>query len=263
MEGIMGWTGKLSRRETVLGGALTLLCGGCACAASSEGHESFGCILEPERAAPLLTGSVEPSAFFESNREEFIASSGSRDFDFALAQTLSRLTDVFGVLPGFSFYDDADGANAYATTATKLKRADGSVLFGKRHFTRKMREVEHPEVNVIATCAHEFGHIVQFKYGISKRLMAGQTTVRRVELHADFLAGYFAGFRKREKPDFPAAVFATSRHAAGDYSTHKKSHHGTPDERAAAVVRGFETAYRERRSFSDALGIGINYVERV
>ncbi|MEA2968693.1 MAG: hypothetical protein QOE78_1954, partial [Alphaproteobacteria bacterium] len=36
-----------------------------------------------------------------------------------------------------------------------------------------------------------------------------------------------------------------------------------PSERAAACVRGFETAYRERRSFADAIGIGVNYVERV
>jgi hypothetical protein len=33
-----------------------------------------------------------------------------------------------------------------------------------------------------------------------------------------------------------------------------------PDERAAAIVRGFEVAYRERRNLSDAIQIGVNYV---
>jgi hypothetical protein len=57
-------------------------------------------------------------------------------------------------------------------------------------------------------------------------------------------------------------VFATDAFASGDNNVNDKSHHGTPDERAAAVVRGFETAYRERRNFADAIQIGINYVSR-
>ena len=60
------------------------------------------------------------------------------------------------------------------------------------------------------------------------------------------------------KPDYPAAVFATNRFARGD-RTFNAQHHGTPEERAAAVVRGFETCYRERRNFADAIQIGMNY----
>ena len=169
---------------------------------------------------------------------------------------------MFGVLPGFSFYDDVEGPGAHATTASKMRRADGTVLFGRRYFMRAMRERENPEVNVLATCAHEFGHIVQYKHNLQGRLTNGQPTVKRAELQADFFAGYFAGARKLEKPDFPAAVFASNRYAVGDTVT-TRDHHGTPNERAAAVVRGFETAYRERRSFGDAIAIGLNYVERL
>jgi hypothetical protein len=57
-------------------------------------------------------------------------------------------------------------------------------------------------------------------------------------------------------------VFAANRYAHGYYHT-TRTHHGTPDERAAAIVRGFETSYKERRSFADAIGIGVNYVERL
>ena len=56
--------------------------------------------------------------------------------------------------------------------------------------------------------------------------------------------------------DGTAAVSATSRYRRGDFST-DNSHHGTPEERSAADVRGFEVAYRERRSFSDAIAIGV------
>jgi predicted metalloprotease len=167
------------------------------------------------------------------------------------------------VLPGFAYYDDHDGENAYATTARRLSRSDGSVLFGKRCFLTLMSEPEHPEVGVAAVCAHEFGHILQFKLNLFARLDSGQRTVKRSELHADYLAGFFAGRRKLEKPDFPAAVFATTKFASGDYDVHDPQHHGTPQERAAAVVRGFEVGHRERRNLSDAVQIGINYVSRL
>jgi len=218
-------------------------------------------MLEPQEAGPFLVTATEPQ-LFDNPQRTLITSSGDREFDVALAHSLSRMTDIFGVLPGFCFYDDYDGENAMATIATKMRRADGTVMYGKRYFVRAMAQRENPEVAVLSTCAHEFGHIVQYKLKLQNRLTAGQATVKRLELHADFLAGYFAGARKLEKPEFPAAVFATDRYAAGDY-VKDQSHHGTPEERAAAVVRGFETAYRERRGFSDAIGIGVNYVERL
>jgi hypothetical protein len=56
-------------------------------------------------------------------------------------------------------------------------------------------------------------------------------------------------------------VFATSRFNRGDYRVESKTHHGTPDERAAAVVKGFETAYRDRRSPTEALQVGVRYVQ--
>src|SRR5215813_11654103 len=135
----------LTRREAVLGGALTLLWGKCACAQSAARARGQGCTLEPAQAEPFLATATEPQTFDKAN-EKLIASTGNSDFDYALAQTLSRLTDVYGVLPGFSFFDDYDGENAYATSVTKLNRADGTVLFGKRYFLHAMEEPESPEV---------------------------------------------------------------------------------------------------------------------
>ena len=253
----------LTRRETVLGGALTLIWRSCACAqVGLRGRRSFGCMLDPGEAEPFLATATKPQAFDGPHPEKLILNTGNRDFDYAFAQTLSRLTDVFGVLPGFCYYDDYDGENAMATADTEMRRADGTVLYGKRYLVTCMSALESPEAVVSATCAHEFGHIVQYKFKLQSRLKQGQSNVKRLELHADFFAGYFAGARKLEKPDYPAAVFATNRYARGDFVT-DTSHHGTPEERAAAVVRGFETAYRERRNFADAIQIGMNYVLRL
>jgi hypothetical protein len=252
----------LTRRETVLGGALTLLWNSCVCAQPAARRRGLGCVLAAEDAGAFLATATEAQTTFDSAERRMIAGSGNRDFDYALAQTLSRLSDTFGVLPGFCYYDDYDGPNALATSVNRLNREHGTVLFGKRYFLRYIAAQESPEVIVTAICAHEFGHIVQFRRNIMARLNAGRPDVKRSELHADFLAGYFAGRRKLEKPDYPAAVFATNRYARGD-TVMDKNHHGTPEERAAAVVRGYETAYRERHSFSDAVEIGENYVSRV
>ena len=254
-----------TRREAVLGGLLTLVwsCGHSACAEPARRvRQGLGCVLEAEQAEQVFARAGVQQQII-TGREPMITSSGNRDFDYALAQTLSRLTDTMSVLPGFAYYDDVAGENAYATTARRLSKADGTVLFGKRFFLNTMSQPEHPEVAVAATCAHEFGHIVQFKLNLVRRLDAGQPTVKRSELHADFLSGYFAGVRKLQKPDFPAAVFATDASSYGDYDVSARDHHGTPEERAAAVVRGFEVAHAERRSFSDAVQVGINYVSRL
>ena len=253
----------LTRRQVMLGGAFTIVCGvGPCCAKDRRGRHGFGCVLAEDEAEPFLATATGQQAY-RTGKESIIASTGNREFDYALAQTLSRLTDLFGVLPGFAYYDDYDGENAYATEVRKMQRVDGTVLYGKRYFLTGMSQPEAPEVVITATCAHEFGHIVQFKHKLIDRLNRGQRTVKRSELHADFFAGYFAGSRKLQKPDYPAAVFATDAFSAGDDDVNDKDHHGTPDERAAAVVRGFETAFRERRTFSDAIQVGINYVSRL
>jgi hypothetical protein len=83
---------------------------------------------------------------------------------------------------------------------------------------------------------------------------------QRSELQADFLAGYFAGRKKLERPEFPAAVFATTLFEFGGLDPTSKGHHGTHQERAAAVVRGFEVAYKEKRRLADAIQISVNYV---
>jgi hypothetical protein len=253
-----------TRRTLVAGGLLTIWWGAttCACAQTARPRRSYGCMLDEDEAGPFLQTCTQVQIVEDSNQRKMVWSSGNRDFDYALAQTLSRLTDTFDVLPGFAFYDDFEHPNALATPARNSGRADGTVMFGQRLLERTLNAPEHPDAAVAAICAHEFGHILQYKRDLRRVILAGQPTVKRLELHADFLAGYYAGTRKLEKPDFPAAVFATTQYSYGDNNTNSPSHHGRPDERAAAIVRGFETANRERRSLGEAIQIGMNVVTR-
>ncbi len=251
------------RRDVLFGGLLVLAFGGgAACACHAQGQQApntLGCWLaesDVERVYPQGTTTGQ----YRNGQEPLIGSSGNRDFDRALAQTLAKCADLFDVLPGFAFFDDRDGLNAYATNRVRMQRADGTVLMGQRMLARLLRQPEAPDACVAAVCAHEFGHILQYKLGMADRLRKGQPTVKRVELQADFLSGYFAGTRKRERQAFPAAVFAMTQFTFGDNMVNSPSHHGTADERAAAVVKGFEAAYRQKQSLGDAVNSSLRYV---
>jgi hypothetical protein len=153
--------------------------------------------------------------------------------------------------------------NAYATAERILSRSDGTILFGTRLLQTLLAHGEHPEAAVAAVAGHEFGHVVQYQRDLIRTLQGWDATVRRIELHADFLAGYFAGIRKMQRPSFPAVVFVATAQRFGDFDEYGSDHHGTPTERAAAIVQGFLAAFRERRAFADAIAVGVNYVRSI
>ena len=253
----------LSRRESLIGAAATLLGATAGTARAAARHNViYGCTL-PEKETHAFFGSATESRLYVSGNEPVIPKSGNRDFDYALAQTLAKISAAFDVAPGFAYYDDYDAKNAYATRQVRLNGADGTVLFGERLLKRCLESKDNPDLGVACICAHEFGHILQYKHGLDRDVGLGQPTVKRVELQADFFAGYFAGVRKLERPSFPAAVFAVTQYGMGDDMIHEPQHHGTPDERANAIVRGFEVAYRERRSLSDAIDVSVRYAKSV
>ena len=195
-----------------------------------------------------------------SGNDPIIPSSGDKLFDFALAQTLYMLSQKFGVRPGFAYYyDDSVGANAYATPTVRLANADGTVLMGRGLLKTLRHMSEAPEVAVAGVYAHEFGHIVQFQYGLLDKVDLGQPTIKRGELQADYFAGYFAGLRKLERPSFPATIVGLTIHGFGDTEFHDPNHHGTPEERGRAVMRGFEAA-SSGKGLSDAIEESTAYV---
>lgn len=186
--------------------------------------------------------------------------SGDSNFDYALAQTLGILVEMFNVLPGFAYFDEEseDQANAYATSAVRLGRDDGSVFFGKHLLAKILRD--HPASAVAGVCAHEFAHILQYKLNLIPKFEDGQPNGRRTELHADVLAGYFAGVRSKDNSAFNAAEVALVFHNLGDTNFGDEDHHGTYQQRSDAVRAGYYMSYRDGRSFSDAMQLSINYV---
>jgi len=251
----------INRRKFIQSGTCAICSGAGNAIAEPDYH---GCILAgteiAERIEPQETPRIYGLAEVPISRGD-LHGSGDATFDRALSVTLLKLSETFSVLPGFAF-SERISLNAFASSNQALGREDGSVVFGNPLYREIMTRREHPEVGIVAVCAHEFGHIAQFKRGIH-RILISEKRVKRLELHADFLAGYFAGRRKLEMPEFPAAIFATTQYSFGDDNYGSVSHHGTSTERGEAVVAGFNSAYRARESFATALETGIRYAQQV
>jgi hypothetical protein len=249
----------LRRREVVLGGLLTIgFMPRCACA----NVETLGCVITDQQLVSIA-GSQPPVFAFNIDKDSVENGSGNKEFDLALAITLAKVSELFDILPGFAFFNEDEGRNAFASQSRRLARADGSVVFGKLLLAALMRSRDYPECGVAAVCAHEFGHILQYKLGLQHHLIGLDRRVMKLELHADYLAGFFAGTRKKERPDFPAAVFAQTQYDYGDTYYNNAMHHGTPDQRDQAVVAGFEASYRQGKSLSVAVQEGINFVSSI
>src|SRR4051794_34397434 len=166
------------RREVVLGGLLTILTvsSEACCQPLFPAPRQRGCMI-PEGLAAGFFASSSDHQTYQTGYEPMPGGSGDAEFDFALAHTLVKIGAALQVLPGFAYYDDGDSPNALATKAKRLERADGTVLFGLRLLRHTRVELDHPEVAVTAICAHEFGHILQWKYGLHATLLKGQLTI--------------------------------------------------------------------------------------
>jgi hypothetical protein len=205
-----------------------------------------------------------PAAFaFNVESGPISNGSGNKTLDRALARTLSMLSDRFDVLPGFAFFGGGESRNAFASTSHRLGRSDGSVIFGVSLLNELLAIADIRETGVAAVCAHEFAHILQYKRGIDKILVGADRRVKRLELHADYLAGYFAGGRKRANPSFPAVAFAQSQDRFGDDQFGDPNHHGTSKERGAAVVAGFNASYHDGLDLNGAVQSGLSYVQLI
>jgi hypothetical protein len=186
-------------------------------------------------------------------------STGDAQLDAALGRALVRLSTLFGERAGFGFVDEGNRKNAWADDVTRVTGTRGTVLFGKNMFKDLMERFDDGGIAVITVAAHEFGHISQFNRGIFRALNENQPTVKRSELHADLLAGYFLGTRKNQNPDLRIRTGGVALFEIGDYEFNSQDHHGTPDERVEAAEYGYKFAM-DGTSFDAAVKDGMQWI---
>lgn len=86
---------------------------------------------------------------------------------------------------------------------------------------------------------HEYAHAAQTMGGFRPR------TITAIELQADCLAGFYMGAMPNVSFDRQdIEQIATLAYQIGDYEFNNRQHHGTPEQRADAVILGFQASQR-------------------
>jgi hypothetical protein len=210
-------------------------------------------------ATPLLAASAGGSrfqgCFLRSGSENFLdklkllSSSGDKEVDQVCSAAERELRREFRVAPDTWFFDDGDDPNAFAIPFLSRSRTvlsqwdskgDGTVCLGRRLVWENTRRNELNRLwktRLTMLMAHEWAHVVQFSRGY-------RAPGKSVELHADFLAGWFLGRTTGARESSPAMqrqeAYRIWKYADNDI--HGPAHHGTIGERMNAIDSGFELA---------------------
>lgn len=226
--------------------------------------EIKGCFVDSNNANLVLgaNAALGRAATMPPEVTTMVRSSGNPDLDKSFDRALQRLAETFEVWPKVGFYDDGDAPNAMAMRYAVGTTHEFAVVFGRNYFT-KMMQYDPSGITLLQTAAHEFAHVWVYQEGIFETIRGGQKTVKRVELHADFLAGYYLGVRKRDNPQAKFWAAGMRRWQSGDTEFHNVHHHGQPDERLAAAEAGFRLGFLDGKTAKEAFAAATAYVAKM
>jgi len=208
--------------------------------------------------APVLGGDAAVAgrclSAEEAGRDRFFDTTGDAALDAQIAREAETLHRLFGVKPDVRILDDRAVPNAWASLGSVVPDTLGTVALGRRLLREQIYLGDHKDVALAGVLAHEFAHILQWRLGC--RLVG-----RARELHADYLAGWYLA--RRQPGPFKSArklrAFAKKLHAKGDHALASPQHHGTPNERVAALMLGHHNAVAK---LEVALRAGEGFVAR-
>ncbi len=196
----------------------------------------------------------------QANGIEMFKTSGNSDLDRSINLELTHVADSFNILPGFGFYDDSDGKNAFAINVDVIPNTKGTVVFGIGLLSDQLFRNEWGGLAVAGIMAHEFGHIFQYQSTFYDLLTQSETTDRLLELHADYLAGYYLGLKRLRSGEIDIKGFLDSLYLMGDTHFNSPSHHGTPIERAKVMLEGYKIGLTNNNNIQQVAETGMNLV---
>lgn len=259
----------IDRRLLLEGLGATLACVACGLPAVAKDvqvkaaslGQIKGCFVDANNANLVLGANLVTGRSTEMPPEvkTMMRSTGSAELDRSFDKALNRLAETFDVWPKVGFYDDGDAPNAMAMRYSIGETYEFAVVFGRNYF-KKLMSYDPSGITLLQTAAHEFAHIWVYKDGLFAKIQGGLATVKRVELHADFLAGYYLGIRKRDNPQASFWAAGIRRWQSGDTEFRNVHHHGTPDDRLAAAEAGFKLGFLEKKSAREAFDAASAYV---
>jgi hypothetical protein len=168
-------------------------------------------------------------------------------------------TQIMGVRARVYLVNDNGWPKAFAQKSLKLGE-DGEVNLGFRFLQARLRDEGGSDLSILAVLAHELAHVYQLKNSMCSLLYCSRGVIK-IELHADFLAGYSlgrldSGFSRQRARDL-----TRSWGRLGDTFSNCQ-HHGTADQRLSCLIEGFGLA-TESTSFEEVAGIGRQFVDNM
>lgn len=188
--------------------------------------------------------------------------------DKALISELKEIRRTLHVRPAFQYIlEDTENAGALPDPPIVVGTR-GTVLIGLKLVKTLMEQKKGAAVAGI--CAHECGHIFQFVSGhgfFAQLCTNGFHNVsidcrRALELHADFIAGYYMGRRRDWAEDklkeFREAIIMLAEMRG--FRNGDQTSHGTLEQRVKAINKGYTTASDRLTFDQDVAIIGESYV---
>lgn len=165
-----------------------------------------------------------------------INQTGNSFIDNATMLEATRLKSTLQVNPYVSFGDDTGSPNACASPQIlTTDYLDGYILIGVNLIRESLAQGNQSYIPIVM--AHEFGHIVENKYGYTP----GGSAKRR-ELVADYLSGAYFVHRNVHYGYTDFNHTFSRVYQSGDTQFLSANHHGTPQERVACAYEGYRLA---------------------
>ena len=190
-----------------------------------------------------------------------LGSSGNKDLDRSINLELQHVSDCLNVLPSFGFYDDGEDLNAFALDETVIPQTQGTVIFGKNLLIEELNAHEWGGLAIAGIMAHEFAHIYQYQSKFYQLLTRGKDTDKQLELHADYLAGYYLGLKRLKSGEIDIKAFFDSMYLKGDNDFNSADHHGTPEERGKVVIEGYKMGLTDNQDLNYVATTGMKLVQ--
>lgn len=198
-----------------------------------------------------------------ANGIEMLSSSGNPELDGSISLELAQIARSLNVYPGFGFYDDDDGANAFAINETVIPNTHGTVIFGKQLLSNELTRHSSGGLAIAGIIAHEFAHIYQYQSGLYPLLKRSQKNNKQVELHADYLAGYYLGLKRLQNAEIDIKAFLDSLYLKGDTHFNSPTHHGTPFERKQVMLEGYKIGLTNNTDVHQVAEMGLELVRKM
>jgi hypothetical protein len=173
-----------------------------------------------------------------------LKTTGDPQLDKSLISEMTMQSKFYGYRPAFVLYSGGEkNAAAVNKTLADYPQTDGTILYNIDMLREQLSLSRWGGSILAGVIAHEFAHIYQYHNDYLRRLLGLDQTVKFVELHADFLSGFYMGGKSGsiEVKDYANAFFEI-----GDYEFNAPAHHGTPAERYLALKAGFNLRIRHK-----------------